>query len=165
MKILLALSTKKSLSKKYLDLFRDTSLEQVVNFSTRNTRTLDLFLTSKPSLVNKCKPLPGLSDHDIVLTDNNIGCKRNKQITRNIYLWKKANIDEMKSDTIQLSNKITCDTNTSSKNNTDIEVIWNQLKQGISTFQDRHVTQKQTSSKFIQPLGKCKHKKTCKQET
>jgi hypothetical protein len=57
-----------------------------------------------------------------------------KQIKRNIYLWKKANIDEIKSDTIQLSNKITCDTNTSSKNNTDIEEIWNQLKQhpGIS---------------------------------
>jgi hypothetical protein len=51
---------------------------------------------------------------------------RNKQIKRNIYLWKKANIDEIKSDTIQLSNKITCDTNTSSKNNTDIEEIWNQ---------------------------------------
>ena len=59
---------------------------------------------------------------------------------------KKTNIDEMKSDTINLSNTITCDTNTSSKNNTDIEEIWNQLKQGISTIQDKHVHQKQTSS-------------------
>jgi hypothetical protein len=137
---------KKSLSKKYLDLFRDTSLEQVINFPTRNTRTLDMFLTNKPSLVNMCKPLPGLSDHDIVLTDNKNGCKCNKQITRNIYLWKTTNIDEIKSDTIQLSNKITCDSNSSSKNKTDIEEIRNQLKQGISRIQNKHVPQKQTSS-------------------
>jgi hypothetical protein len=45
---------------------KDCLLEQIVNFSTRKNKTLDLFITNKPSLVSKCKPLPGLADHDIV---------------------------------------------------------------------------------------------------
>ena len=49
----------------------DLSLEQLVSFSTRGEKTLDLVFMTHPSLVDKCKPLPsvGKSDHDIVLVD------------------------------------------------------------------------------------------------
>ena len=87
--------------------------------------------------------MPGLSDHDIVLTDNKVSCKGNQQIRRTIHLWKKANITQMKQDTQNLSNKIL-----ENKNNTDINQVWNQLKQGINNIQEKHVSQKQTSSKF-----------------
>jgi hypothetical protein len=50
----------------------DAGCEQVVNFANRAVNTLDLFFTNRPSLVNKCLPLPGLSDHDVVLVDTNI---------------------------------------------------------------------------------------------
>jgi hypothetical protein len=47
-------------------------MEQIVDFPTRLDNTLDLVFTTHRSLVNKCKPLPGISDHDIVLVDTNI---------------------------------------------------------------------------------------------
>jgi hypothetical protein len=56
---------------------------------------LDLFFTNRPSLVNKCLPLPGLSDHDIILADINITPARIKPLKRFIYLWKKVNITNM----------------------------------------------------------------------
>jgi hypothetical protein len=75
----------KTLNRSFLDTFKYCLLEQIVNFPTRKNKTLDLFITNKPSLVSKCKPLSGLSDHDIVMTDNTILCTRQKPIKRTIY--------------------------------------------------------------------------------
>jgi hypothetical protein len=57
--------------------------------------TVDLFLTNRPSLVNRCEPLPGLGDHEIVYIDTDISAKLNKPVKRKIYIWKKANKDKL----------------------------------------------------------------------
>jgi len=75
----------------FLDLVQDNHLEQVVTFPTRKEHTLDLFLTNRPSLVNRCEPLPGIGDHDIVYIDSDITAKINKPVKRKIFIWKKAN--------------------------------------------------------------------------
>ncbi|MCS5551394.1 MAG: reverse transcriptase family protein, partial [Gammaproteobacteria bacterium] len=144
-----------------INLFKDCSLEQIVNFPTRNTNTLDLFLTNKPALVNKCKPLPGLSDHDIVMTDNKISCKRHKPVKRTIYLWKNADISKMKSDTTHLSNKILEHRN---DNIVNLENIWHQLKQGINYIIEKHLPQKQTSSRYTNPWANTEIKKLAKRK-
>ncbi|XP_076439138.1 uncharacterized protein LOC143278011 [Babylonia areolata] len=56
----------------FLDLINDAGYEQLVTFPTRGENTLDLFLTSHPSLVPRIEPLPGLSDHDVVYLEFNI---------------------------------------------------------------------------------------------
>ena len=61
----------------------------------QGVNTLNLFFTNRPSLVNKCLPLPGLSDHDIVLVDTNITPASQKPLKRLIYLWKKVNLTNM----------------------------------------------------------------------
>lgn len=68
---------------KFLDLIHDTicsNLEQIVSFPTRKDHVLDLFMTNRPSLVNRCEPLPGIVDHDIVYID--ITAKINKLTQR-----------------------------------------------------------------------------------
>lgn len=73
------------------DLIHDTicsNLEQIVSFPTRKDHVLDLFMTNRPSLVNRCEPLPGIVDHDIVYID--ITAKINKLTQRKINLWEKA---------------------------------------------------------------------------
>ena len=60
----------------------------VVTFPTRLENTLDIFITNRPTLVSKCKSIPGLSDHNIVLTDTNIIPLRQKPPKRLVYLWK-----------------------------------------------------------------------------
>ena len=73
-------------------------MEQIVDFPTRLDNTQDLAFTTHRSLVNKCKPLPGISDHDIVLVDTNIRIDRTKQTKRKIYLWKSTNMDELRTE-------------------------------------------------------------------
>jgi hypothetical protein len=41
----------------YLDILRNCNVEQIVDFSTRGNKTLDIFLTSNPGLIDRCKPL------------------------------------------------------------------------------------------------------------
>ena len=84
------------ISKAYIDLTNDIGCQQMVDFPTRFNNTLDIFLTNRPSLVNRCCPIPEVSDHDIVLIDSNITPHRRKPTRRLIYLWKQANINEMK---------------------------------------------------------------------
>jgi hypothetical protein len=83
-----------SLNNKFLELVQDNHLKQVVTFPTRHENTLDLFLMNRPSLVNRCEPLPGLGDHEIVYIDTDISAKLIKSFKRKIYIWKKANKDK-----------------------------------------------------------------------
>ena len=48
----------------------DINLTQVVTQPTRLNNTLDLFLTTNPTLVNEVKVQPGLADHDMVSTES-----------------------------------------------------------------------------------------------
>lgn len=66
------------------------NLEQIVSCPARKDHVLDLFLTIRPSLVNKCESLLRMNDHgivyNIVYIDNNITAKINKPTQRKIYL-------------------------------------------------------------------------------
>ena len=53
-----------------LNTFYNAGLTQMV---THNKITLDIFATNRPTLVNKCIPLPaGISDHDIVYIESSL---------------------------------------------------------------------------------------------
>ena len=74
----------------FFNFIEDCGLTQTVNFPTRYANTLDIILTNRPSLVLCCKPLSGISDHDIVYVKSN-----NKTIPQCdlINLWNRANND------------------------------------------------------------------------
>ena len=57
-----------------LEIVQDHCLSQVVNFHTREDKTLDLLLTNSPSPVNRVKGMPpiGKADHDIVYIEYDI---------------------------------------------------------------------------------------------
>jgi hypothetical protein len=73
----------------FLTLVEDIGLQQMVDFHTRNNATLDLFLTNRPSLINRLKPIPGISDHDALFIDSDVQAKLRRTISRQIFLWKK----------------------------------------------------------------------------
>ena len=88
----------KNMNKFFIDTIQEISMEQIVDFPTRLDNILDLVFTTHPSLVNKCKPLPGIGDHDIVLIDTSIEVNRSKTPQHKIYIWKSANTDELSKD-------------------------------------------------------------------
>jgi hypothetical protein len=57
-------------------------IDQIVDFLTRKENILDLFCTNQPSLINKVKSIPGISDHTIVLVDAICNPKSSKKTTQ-----------------------------------------------------------------------------------
>ena len=58
-------SFRKDINETILEALANSGLEQVVDFPTRDNNLLDIFATNRPSLVKFCKPIPGVSDHDV----------------------------------------------------------------------------------------------------
>ena len=56
----------------FLSAFQELGLAQIVDFPTRLHNTLDLFLTNRPSMISNCTPLPGVSDHEMILTISDV---------------------------------------------------------------------------------------------
>jgi hypothetical protein len=100
-----------------LDTISNAGLEQQVNFPTRNEATLDLFFTNRPSLVEKCSPLPGIGDHDIVMVKTSVIAKRSKPTRRKIYLWKRADLDKMNEEAEEFARQFTSRHNVNSNIN------------------------------------------------
>ena len=119
----------------------------MVDFPTRLSNTLDIFLTNRPSLVNRCCPIPGISDHDNVLNDSNITPHRRKPTRRLLYLWKQANINEMKKELTEYSTTFYEKFTTSSS----INEMWLDFKHNCIETLAKHVPSKMTTTRFNQP--------------
>ena len=82
----------KEINEVFLESLDVINAEQIVVFPTRGDNALDLLLTNRVSLLNKCCDIPGLGDHQsTILADIECHPKKQKPISRKIYLWKKAN--------------------------------------------------------------------------
>jgi hypothetical protein len=82
--------------------------QQVTCFSSKST--LELFFTNRSSLLNRCEPIPGISDHDTaVYIDSEISIKRQRPTQRKIMLWNKTDLDGLKKEVTSFSDTfLTC---------------------------------------------------------
>ena len=87
----------KQLNERFIDLIYSCSMEQVANFPRRKQNTLDLLITTGPSFINTCIPVPGFGDHDSAILSHLI-ChpQATKPIQRKIHNWKRANLEELR---------------------------------------------------------------------
>ena len=63
---------------------------------TRENHILDLILTSQPQIISDISIIPGMSDHVAIASKLTIGKKRSISAKQKIYLYHKANLDEIK---------------------------------------------------------------------
>ena len=114
-----------------LEVFNDCLLEQMVTSPTRGQNRLDLFLTSNSTFIDKESVLPSLSDHDIVMAEENAKPTL-MPVPRNILLYKKADWDQLKESMREFHKIIQSGLATA-----DIQVLWDEfvikLQQGIDT--------------------------------
>jgi len=96
----------RSLNETFLQTLARSGLEQVVDFPTRDDKTLDIIITNRPSLVSRCECAPGLSDHDIILLDTSIQANRIKPVRRKIHLWKRADQRALRDSASQLATEL-----------------------------------------------------------
>ena len=134
-----------SINQLFSDTFNDIGCEQIVDFPTRIDNTLDIFGTNRSSLIDRCVPLPGISDDDVLLVDSSVlpACK--KPVRRKDYLWKRASKQDMEEELTKFIVKFSKDFTS-----TPVNMLWNCFKQkcieGIDTF----VSSKMTSTRFSQ---------------
>ena len=102
------------------NLFIEFDLTQVYELATRNGNLLDLVFTTNPTLVKSSVNAPGISDHDVIVTDTDMKPIYKNQKPRKIYLYKKANLDATKEDRVKVSNDISKKTSKIDSNIEDI---------------------------------------------
>ena len=138
---------KRAINETFLNLLDTTGLEQMVDFPTRGDNTLDVILTNRPTLTNRCSPLPGLSDHDMVFMDADARASRRKPTRRRILLWKRADLDTIRSRVHQMSEDYTTKITTS----TPVEDLANALQLELDKIIDECVPSKLSSTRVNQP--------------
>ena len=136
-----------SINQTYIDTFNHIGCEQIVDFPTRINNILDVFCTNRPSLIDRCIPIPGLIDHDIVLTDTNVLPTRQKPIKRKIFLWKRADKSSMSEDLKEFTEEFTHANTTE----TEVNTLWTTFKQKCIESINKYVPSKYTSTRFNQP--------------
>ena len=132
---------------RFLDMIQNCCLEQAVNFPTRNDNTLDLFLTNRPSLINRCIAIPGVSDHDGVYIESSVSAKRGKPVRRKIYIWKRADLDHLKTACLNFQHRFMETYSITSS----VENMWHDISSTLTTLLDSSVPSKMSSSRFSQP--------------
>ena len=137
-----------SINQTYIDTFNHIGCEQIVNFPTRINNILDVFCTNGPSLIDRCTPIPGLSDHDIVLMDTNVLPTRQKPIKMKIYLWKRADKSSMSEDLKEFTEEFTHANTTE----TEVNTLSTTFRQKCIESVNKYVPSKFTSTRFNQRL-------------
>jgi len=94
----------------------------MVDFPTRLTNVLDLFITNEPSLILSCKILPGIGDHEIVLVKTLTHIEL-QNTTRTCKLWHKVDKDSMYQTIIDFNNDFL-----TSIVDTEIDTLWTKFK-------------------------------------
>ena len=148
------------LNDSFLQVLARTGLEQIVHFPTRLDNTLDLVLTNRPSLVNRCEGLPGIGDHDVVFADFNTQARRQKPVRHMIHLWKRADFNLIRSETKVWADNFVANHSSS----TPVEVLSSEIEHYLEKTLKHHVPSKMTSSRFNQPWYSTATKRICRRK-
>ncbi|KAL8603552.1 hypothetical protein ACOMHN_052781 [Nucella lapillus] len=113
----------------------------------RGENTLDIFLTSHPSLVPRIEPLPGISDHDIVYLEFDTNPTRQYPPKRTVHQYSKADWSSLRSSADELSLSVLQSFDADS----DTEQLWQSLKEGIASMTEKHIPKKTIGGKNNKP--------------
>ena len=135
----------KHISDTLVQVSEDLGLEQVISCKTRGDNTLDLLFSSNPSLIEKIRSLPpiGKADHDVILVDAAMEPVRSKHQRREIFLWKRANMDAIRDEIKENYNEF--------ENITEVNEMWSTFKRLTSNLMRKHVPTKFTRSRPSHP--------------
>ena len=133
----------------------------MVEEPTRGENTLDLILTNNPSTFTRTETIPGISDHDIVLSEIDITTKNRIQKPRSIPLYKKASWENIKSglsSTLQQMRDF-------ERNNVGASIMWEYLKNQLEELIKIYIPHKIARRKDSPPWITTDIKKLIKKET
>jgi len=113
-----------NLNELIIDTFSTAGLFQSVTFPTRLNNTLDIFASNRPDLVEKCVPIPGISDHEAIYGEIYLAAKIQIPTRRTIYLWHKADFTEIRQYITEFNLSFLNSFSTSS----DVNLLWETVR-------------------------------------
>jgi hypothetical protein len=118
-----------------IDLAEKFNLHQMQDRPTRENNILDLVFTTNPTLFKSSANAPGLSDHDILITDFCVRPFRTRQAPRKCYLFGKANWEGLRQAALETSKKVAppC------SNDENVHDLWKTFKFHLIDSIDKHV--------------------------
>ena len=144
----------KVINESFLQMLARTGMEQIIDFPTRKDNILDVIITNRPSLLNRCEGMPGLSDHDVIYADWNIKAGRQKSARHKIFWWKHADFESIRSSTKQWANNFT----------TPVESLASEIEQFLKKTLNESVPSKFTSTRHNQPWFNTTTKRICRRK-
>ena len=105
------------------------------------------------SLVNRCEPIPGISNHDAAsYVNSDILQKRNIPIQRTIHVWRKAESRLIQERLATFADQLQNDHNL----DTPVETLWALFGARCKHVLTKHVLTKLSSRRYNQPWAKDK---------
>ena len=138
---------KKEINVTFLQAVENSGLDQVVDFQTSDDNLLDIFLTNRPSLIQSCKSLPGISDHEIVYVESDVSVKYQRPIRRKIWLWSKADLPSMKEDMNSFSDEFIGKYSIEA----DVDTMWTEFSSKCTQLMTDYIPSKLSTARFSQP--------------
>ena len=140
-------SNTKFINEPFLTTCQDLSLEQTVQFPTRCSNILDIFLSNRSTLINRVEPMPDIRDHDIMVYINTSIKPFRQHLPRiKITLWKHTDMAKLRSDIASLLASML----RSYSETTPVNTLWNVLRQGIGNIMES-APSKISSTRFSPP--------------
>ncbi len=152
-------SPQKVINEKVVDILDEHHLTQVHREPTREGRLLDLLCTNNPSLTKTSNTIPGISDHDVILTDSYLRPQFVKTPPRKIRLFSKADWTKLKEETDEFAKQYA-----EVHESRTVEENWNAIRDHIDQIIDKFVPAKNISVRYHLPWLTAELKRMCKRK-
>lgn len=137
----------RQVQEKLVEMAEKHGLHQIHDQPTRGENLLDLVFTTNPTLFKASISIPGLSDHDMVLSDFCIRPFQVKKPPRKCLLFNRANWDEMRRAATEISEQIV----SQDKNGADVNALWETFRNQLPEATEKHIPSVLRSSRHRLP--------------
>ena len=140
-------SSERSTQQAFTYAVESAQLTQVHTCSTREGKLSDLVFTTNLTVVTNSNSVPGISDHDVVVTDFDVSVEHQNKRRRKIYQFAHADWDSLNADFSSLSDEVK--TQYASGSNT--ESLWTTFNNLLIQYVDKHIPSKLSSRRCNLP--------------
>ncbi|CAC5371135.1 unnamed protein product [Mytilus coruscus] len=151
----------KEIQRALMEVIISHSLTQIHETPTRGNNLLDIVVTSNPSLIKTSSNAPGISDHDMIVTDCDTKPHYQSKKPRKYYIYSKAKWEDLHKDLTILSTNITEMYHTGAT----VQELWDKFKTDLYSNLDNHIPSKLIRSKTSLPWINHKIRKMFKKKT
>jgi len=149
----------KNVHQAVLTTLADNNLTQIQKDPTRLDNVLDLYCTNKPGLVKSNTTIPGISDHEIIVTDSNLRPEFQKKTPRKIFKYKEANWETIRKETEAFTKKFLDEMEQHT-----VDENWGRIKEHLSQTMETHIPSKMSTTRYSFPWITQKIKRMCKKK-